>query len=218
MDSNLASSGGGEETTTATNNNNNSCNNDNKSSHERFMEHALREAKLALDEGEIPVGCVFVDEAAGTVVARGHNKTNESRNGTKHAEIVAMDAYCKERGGGGVCGMALQDFSSYTLYVTCEPCIMCAAAISRVGVKVVYFGCKNERFGGNGSILRVHDGLAGVQKYDAIPGILCDEAINLFQTFYSTENRRAPENKRKRKPDRVKQPSRPNNNIADNVA
>ncbi len=106
-----------------------------------------------------------------------------------------MDAYCREK--SSVFGRGLEDFSDFALYVTCEPCIMCAAAISRVGVRVVYFGCKNERFGGNGSILRVHDGLAGVQKYDAISGILCDKAINLFQTFYSTENRRAPENKRK---------------------
>ena len=113
-----------------------------------------------------------------------------------------MDEYCRER--GGICGSGLEDFSAFTLYVTCEPCIMCAAAISRVGVKTVYFGCKNERFGGNGSILKVHEGLCGVNKYDAISGLLHEKAINLFQRFYSTENRRAPDNKRKRKSDRVK--------------
>mmetsp|Transcript_7600 Transcript_7600/g.18856 ORF Transcript_7600/g.18856 Transcript_7600/m.18856 type:complete len:287 (-) Transcript_7600:229-1089(-) len=90
------------------------------------------------------------------------------------------------------------------LYVTCEPCIMCAAALSMVGIKRVFFGCKNDRFGGCGSLLNLH-------KPDALPspnhhgfsihgGILEVEAISLLRCFYDRENFHAPDHKRKRKP------------------
>lgn len=115
---------------------------------EYFMKEALSEAKSALLEGEIPVGCIFVGKN-NNILCRGHNTTNRSRNGTSHAEIVAMTSFfaCNNSSIEDICGS--------TLYVSCEPCIMCAAAIARVGIPRVVFGCKNERFGGNGSILDI---------------------------------------------------------------
>jgi tRNA-specific adenosine deaminase 2 len=94
-------------------------------------------------------------------------------------------------------------FSKCDLYVTCEPCIMCAAALSMVGFSRVFFGCKNDRFGGCGSLLHLH-------KPDALPsekhhgfaihgGILEEEAIALLRSFYDRENFHAPDHKRKRK-------------------
>lgn len=115
------------------------------------------------------------------------------------------------------------------LYVTCEPCIMCASALSKVGIHKVIFGCFNDKFGGNGSILSIHsinqtkveqqkstadinlttygsDGSQGTDdtlsyhNYPIESGFMKNEAIELFQQFYSRENRRAPIEKRKRKP------------------
>lgn len=90
------------------------------------------------------------------------------------------------------------------LYVTCEPCIMCAAALAMIGINQVFFGCKNDRFGGCGSLLHLH-------KSDALPslnhhgfsmhgGVLEEEAIHLLRSFYNRENFHAPDHKRKRKP------------------
>jgi len=84
------------------------------------------------------------------------------------------------------------------LYVTCEPCIQCAAALKSVGIQHVVYGCRNERFGGCGSILSVWEGTC-------TPGILNNEAIALLQFFYKQENLQAPEEKRRRKLSRFTQ-------------
>jgi tRNA-specific adenosine deaminase 2 len=93
------------------------------------------------------------------------------------------------------------------LYVTCEPCIMCAAALATVGISRVIFGCRNDRFGGCGSLLHMHK--AEIDEplsrgktshgYDITAGILENEAITLLRSFYDRENFHAPDGKRKRK-------------------
>lgn len=94
--------------------------------------------------------------------------------------------------------------SQCDLYVTCEPCIMCAAALSMVGINRVFFGCKNDRFGGCGSLLHLHepDALPSTKHHGfAIEGgILEEEAVRLLRSFYGRENFHAPDHKRKRKP------------------
>jgi len=154
---------------------------------ERLMRLALAQGAEALDKGEIPVGCIFVKSGTEEVLARGANKTNELRSGCSHAEMVAINDYLESRGGNGS-----EEFSHCELFVTCEPCIMCAAALSMLGIQKVFFGCHNERFGGNGSILSIHqDSLLACQRpYAVTTGLLKDEAISLFQRFYSLENRR----------------------------
>lgn len=172
-----------------------------------FMALALEQAELSYVNGEIPVGCVFVDDVTKSVITSGHNKTNESRNGTKHAEIVAIEKYIDglsslvdgaNQNDDGDSSVAILRNSS--LYVTCEPCIMCAALLGKIGVKKVYFGCMNDRFGGNGSILSVHNNTElSAHSYEAVSGLLKDRCIEIFQRFYESENRRAPENKRRKK-------------------
>ena len=178
------------------------------------MVEALLEGERALVNGEIPVGCVIVlhtdsnnSNSANTdnnnndsndncvILARGSNRTNESRNGTCHAEMTAINDIIIRQ------GRPPSIFTMCDLYVTCEPCIMCAAALAKIGIRRVYFGCHNDRFGGNGSILSVHDDsrMRGFQTYQVISGMLGNQAIDLFQRFYTTENRRCPEEKRKRK-------------------
>ena len=117
-----------------------------------FMQQALDQARKALDLGEVPVGCVFVHE--GAVIGTGHNRTNLEFNATRHAEVVAIDEILLHSGGAYDASI----FSQCDLYVTCEPCIMCAAALAEVRVRRVFFGCHNYRFGGCGSVLKLHEG------------------------------------------------------------
>lgn len=159
------------------------------------MRAALEQAQRSLEAGEIPVGCVIVKKGSGEIVATGHNLTNKTRNGTRHAEMNAIDTLVYSG------KYSPNYFHDCELYVTCEPCIMCAAALARVGIQKVYFGCGNDRFGGNGSILSVHtdDRIGGYTPYPIESGLMKEEAIEIFQRFYTSENRRAPEEKRKKK-------------------
>lgn len=125
--------------------------------------------------GEVPVGCVIVSE--GIIIGKGRNRTNESGNATRHAEFEAIDEALANTTATG---------STWELYVTVEPCIMCAAALGIMQIKKVYFGCANPRFGGCGSVLSIHetDGTA----YPVEGGIMKDEAILLLRQFYQREN------------------------------
>mmetsp|Transcript_23038 Transcript_23038/g.36052 ORF Transcript_23038/g.36052 Transcript_23038/m.36052 type:complete len:152 (+) Transcript_23038:348-803(+) len=135
-----------------------------------FMKLAEAEAELALAEGEVPVGCVIVKR--GKLVVGGHNLTNLNRDATQHAEMVAIDRIWKgeteefeEMRQGAL-------LSQCTLYVTCEPCIMCAAALAMLQVNRVVFGCANDKFGGNGSVLSLHETcpVPNFQENCAVPG------------------------------------------------
>ncbi|XP_059634584.1 tRNA-specific adenosine deaminase TAD2 isoform X2 [Cornus florida] len=120
-----------------------------------FMELALQQAKLALDSLEVPVGCVIVEN--GTVIASGRNRTTETRNATRHAEMEAIDVLIEQWQQNGLSQPEVAErFSKCNLYVTCEPCIMCAAALSILGINEVFYGCANDKFGGCGSILSLH--------------------------------------------------------------
>lgn len=84
------------------------------------------------------------------VLAAAHNATNRTKNGTRHAELVAIDDVLLRQ------GLPPAVLAACDVYVTCEPCIMCAGALALVRVRRVVFGCRNDRFGGCGSILSVH--------------------------------------------------------------
>ncbi|KAL9963548.1 hypothetical protein ACROYT_G027067 [Oculina patagonica] len=118
----------------------------------KWMEFALNLAKEALEKGEVPVGCIMVYK--NQVIGTGRNEVNETKNATRHAELVAVDQvklWCEDQ-----CLPFEEVLSECSLYVTVEPCIMCAAALRYLSVPKVVFGCANERFGGCGSILSIH--------------------------------------------------------------
>uniref|UniRef100_A0A3Q1BPG8 CMP/dCMP-type deaminase domain-containing protein n=1 Tax=Amphiprion ocellaris TaxID=80972 RepID=A0A3Q1BPG8_AMPOC len=118
---------------------------------DKWMSSAFDMAREALENGEVPVGCLMVykDE----VVGKGRNEVNETKNATRHAEMVAVDQvldWCR------CSGLDVRSvFERTVLYVTVEPCIMCAAALRLINLPVVVYGCRNERFGGCGSVLDV---------------------------------------------------------------
>ena len=162
--------------------------------HENLMKLALEQAKLAFDRREVPVGCIIVHRSSGEVVARGSNQTNEFNNGTRHCEVVAMEQLLSNEHNAAV------NWSDYMLYVTVEPCVMCAAALRIVGLTEVVYGCQNDRFGGCDSVMDV----ARISE-DALPalnltkGVLKYEAISLLQLFYERGNAKLPESKRHRR-------------------
>ncbi|TDH66989.1 hypothetical protein CCR75_005279 [Bremia lactucae] len=107
-----------------------------------------------------------------------------------HAEIVAIEFIAAKYGD-----KASKMLADCSLYVTCEPCIMCAGALAHVFIKHVYFGCHNDRFGGCSSVLSLHERSALPDSklhrgYMCVSGILKDEAIALLKKFYVSENPR----------------------------
>jgi tRNA-specific adenosine deaminase 2 len=105
----------------------------------------IAQAEEALAADEVPVGCIFVkDDQA---IARARNRTNEWRNATLHAELEAIDHLLPNHP---------PPLSSITLYVTVEPCVMCASALRQIGIGRVVYGCGNDRFGGCGSVIDVN--------------------------------------------------------------
>ncbi|KAM4110527.1 hypothetical protein ACB094_03G202200 [Castanea mollissima] len=178
-------------------------------------------AKLAMDSLEVPVGLLSshrVDRWCSTtglynqqnetnpkllqVIASGRNRTTETRNATRHAEMEAIDILLEHWQKNGLSKLEVAEkFSNCYLYVTCEPCIMCAASLSILGIKEVCYGCANDKFGGCGSILSLHLGSSEPLKSHDVPqgkgfkctgGIMASEAVSLLRTFYEQGNPNAP--------------------------
>lgn len=150
--------------------------------HKAYMKKALEMAEKALTVGETPVGCVLV--AKDTIIGSGMNDTNRSFNGTRHAEIVAISEALET--------YSPAIFASTDLYVTVEPCIMCASLLRQYRIKCVYFGCGNERFGGTGSVLSIHSDPSVDPPYPSHGGLYRQEAILLLRRFYLQQNENAP--------------------------
>jgi len=160
------------------------------------MPVALQEGYKAIARGEVPIGCVYVS-SDGIELARGSNRCNEMRDGTRHAELVAYEQMVLSFGTARV----REEFSrGVDLYVTCEPCIMRCAALALLNVRHVVFGCKNEKFGGCGSVRAIHESrsprIPGITSVKG--GVFAEEAIEMLQKFYAQENLNAPEPKKKR--------------------
>ncbi len=142
--------------------------------HEAYMSQALELARQALAAGEVPVGCVIVRE--GQVVGRGRNRREADRTALGHAELDAIRQACAALGGWRLEGCAL--------YVTLEPCPMCAGAIINARIPVVRYGAKDEKAGCCGSVLNLFE-----ERFNHRPriygGLLERECAALLQAFFS---------------------------------
>ncbi|THH13325.1 hypothetical protein EW146_g6878 [Bondarzewia mesenterica] len=163
--------------------------------HTRWMKKAMEMAEEAFATSEVPVGCVFVRD--GKIIAQARNRTNELRNATRHAELEAIDAILSDPELTPAPSAYL--LANTILYVTVEPCMMCASALRQMGIKEVFYGCENERFGGCGSVLGVNSALPHPRHppYKATSGYCREEAIMILRRFYMTENSNAPTPKSK---------------------
>lgn len=142
--------------------------------HEAYMRQALELARQALAAGEVPVGCVIVRE--GRVVGRGRNRREAERTALGHAELDAIRQACAALGGWRL--------ERCTLYVTLEPCPMCAGAIINARIPVVRYGAKDEKAGCCGSVLNLFE-----ERFNHRPriygGLLERECAALLQAFFS---------------------------------
>eukprot|EP00095_Tigriopus_kingsejongensis_P008860 snap_masked-scaffold15_size728074-processed-gene-4.15 protein:Tk08860 transcript:snap_masked-scaffold15_size728074-processed-gene-4.15-mRNA-1 annotation:"hypothetical protein DAPPUDRAFT_306296" len=165
-----------------------------------WMQLCFEQAHEALSVGEVPIGCVFVRD--GRLIHAARNVVNRTKNPTLHAEIVGIQALETEvrRGLDQTRGRraVLDFFAQVVVYVNCEPCIMCASALQQVGIKGIFFGCSNPRFGGCGTVLDVFqlDRTRPLRPFIQ-NGFRAEDAIELLKVFYKGENPNAPPEKRR---------------------
>lgn len=143
-------------------------------SDESFMKQAVKQAKKAYDKLETPIGCVIVHEDK--IIARGYNKRNIKKNTLAHAEILAINKASKVLGD-----WRLEDC---TMYVTLEPCPMCAGAIVQARIPRVVIGSMNPKAGCAGSVLNLlqQDGLN--HQVEITKGVLAEECSGLMTSFF----------------------------------
>lgn len=172
----------------------------------RIEEVCFSKAKEALQAGEVPVGCVMVysdgsDEDDKCVEVSGRNRVNETKNATRHAEMECIDQLVNYFKENGIDFENSSSWSRVSVYVTVEPCIMCSRALRLLGIREVYFGCSNVRFGGCGSVFSVHsDSYIQGDVLNVYPSTLnAERAIGLLKEFYEGENPNAPPTKVKKK-------------------
>lgn len=143
--------------------------------HEYYMRRALEIARNALPTGDVPVGCVVVRD--GVVLGEGWNRREAEGDALSHAECRAIQAACRTLGGWN-----LHDCD---LYVTLEPCPMCAGAILNARVRAVYYGAKDDKAGACGSVLNLF-----MENFNHKPrlygGLLAQESAALLQEFFQS--------------------------------
>lgn len=142
-----------------------------------YMKEAIKEAKKSYKRGDVPVGAVIVKN--GKIIAKGHNKKEKKKIATKHAEIVAIEKACKKLG--------TWHLDDCAIYVTLEPCLMCAGAIiqSRIG-KLIY-ATTSEKFGFVESIEHVLENKKNNHKVIITKGICEEESKQLLKEFFKNK-------------------------------
>jgi tRNA(adenine34) deaminase len=147
---------------------------------ESFMRHALREAKRALEEEEVPVGAVVVRE--GRIVARAHNRPLHLNDPSAHAEILALRRAARKLGN--------YRLPACTLYVTIEPCAMCAGAIVQGRLRRVVFGASDPKAGASGSALTVLNHPKLNHQAEVSGGLLAADCAGLLREFFRRKRKK----------------------------
>lgn len=144
------------------------------SDHERWMAIALREAERAYDEDEVPVGAIIVRD--GHIVGKGYNQNERLKDPTAHAEILAITAAAN----------TLQDrrLDGCTMYVTLEPCPMCAGAIVLARIPVLVFGAYDAKAGACGTLYTIPEDPRLNHRAHVIPGVLDNDCSALLRSFF----------------------------------
>ena len=143
-------------------------------SHEKYMKEALKEAKKAFALQEVPIGCVIVQDEK--IIARGYNRRNTDKNVLAHAELAAIRKADRKTGD-----WRLEDC---TLYVTLEPCQMCAGAIVQSRIPRVVIGAKNPKAGCAGSVLNLLQMKEFNHQAELVEGVMEKECAEILQDFF----------------------------------
>ena len=142
---------------------------------EKYMKEAIKQAKKAMDNEDVPIGCVIVH--GDKIIARGYNRRNVDKSPLAHAEILAIKKASKH----------LDDWrlEECTMYVTLEPCQMCAGAIVQARIPNVVIGCMNAKAGCAGSIINLLDMKEFNHQVKVTRGILAEECSTLMKDFFA---------------------------------
>lgn len=140
----------------------------------RFMKEAIKQAKKAYAIEEVPIGCVIVHKDK--IIARGYNKRNTKKNTLAHAEIIAIEKACKKLGDWRV--------EECTMYITLEPCPMCAGAIVQARIPRVVIGTRNKKAGCAGSVLNLLQVQEFNHQVDLTEGVLQEECSQMMKDFF----------------------------------
>ena len=142
--------------------------------HEYYMKQALKEAEKAYKKLEVPVGAIIVKN--GKIIARAHNQKEEKKDTTKHAEILAIQKASKK----------LQSWRliDCEMYITLEPCSMCAGAIINSRIKKIYIGANDEKTGAAGSVLNLFNDYKFNHKVEVEKGLLKKECEKILKDFF----------------------------------
>ena len=140
-----------------------------------FMNEALKQAKFAFDNNEVPIGGLLVHNQTNEIIARGYNKINKAQSAIYHCEMDLIINSCKK--------LSQKYLNNTIMFITLEPCIMCASAISEVHIKKLYFGAYDEKNGGieknQLALNRQHS-----FKTDIYGGIMENDCKDLLQKFF----------------------------------
>ncbi|KAB2924918.1 MAG: nucleoside deaminase [Bacteroidetes bacterium] len=147
--------------------------------HERWMALALREAERAYDADEVPVGAVVVH--GGSVIAKGYNQVETMRDPTAHAEMIALTAAAAH--------LESKFLKECVLYVTMEPCPMCAGAIVLSRIPTVVFGCYDPKMGASGSVMNITENQKLNHRVHVIGGVLDQECGMLLKEFFGKKRK-----------------------------
>ena len=145
-----------------------------------FMSEAIELAKRAAELGEIPVGAIVVDNRSGEVIARAHNLRENNKIATAHAEILAIEEACRVKGGWRLGGC--------TLYVTLEPCPMCAGALINSRIDRVVFGAEDMLAGCCGSVINFNS-YPFNHAFKLTSGVCADECRELLKSFFDNKRK-----------------------------
>ena len=146
---------------------------------EAFMKEAVRQAKKAAAIGDVPIGCVIVKE--GRIISRGYNRRNADKTVLSHAEITAIKRACKKEGD-----WRLEDC---TLYVTLEPCIMCAGAILQARIPLVVYGATDPKAGAVGTLFHLLNDNRLNHRCQVTPGVRAAECGEILSRFFQAQRR-----------------------------
>ncbi len=152
---------------------------------EKFMKEAIRQAKKAEAIGDVPIGCVIVRD--GRIIARGYNKRNKNKTVLAHAELLAMSKACRKAGD-----WRLEDC---TMYITLEPCQMCAGAIVQARIPRVVIGSMNPKAGCGGSILNLLQMKEFNHQVEVTRGVLEEECSEMLSAFFRKLRQKKKEKK-----------------------
>jgi tRNA(adenine34) deaminase len=149
--------------------------------HEQYMREALKEAQLAWEKGEVPIGAVIVRD--GEIIARAHNLRETLNDATAHAEVLAIRA----------AGQVLADWRMIgcTLYVTIEPCPMCAGALVQSRVEHLVYGASDPKAWADRSLVEIVQNPGLNHRMEVIGGVLADECSQMMKDFFRARRKRS---------------------------